>query len=111
MKTIKIATDFSRHPKGRFHPADGDTSGERFRNDYLEPILAQGEGTIEIDLDDAAGFPSSFLEEAFGGLVRLGYSVEILKKRLRIKATQKSKERHIQQIWKYISDARDKVIA
>lgn len=67
-KLIKIATDFSRTPGGRYR-SDGPASGEEFREDILIPALSHGD-TVTIDLDGARGYPSSFLEEAFGGLVR-----------------------------------------
>lgn len=68
MTTIDIARDFSATPGGRFN-RDGPYSGEAFRNRMLEPALSSGD-RIRIVLDHVAGLPSSFLEEAFGGLVR-----------------------------------------
>ena len=68
--TINIATDFTPYPGGRYR-SDGDFSGERFREELLRPAFSNAENeTITVDLDGAAGFGSSFLEEAFGGLVR-----------------------------------------
>lgn len=69
---IKIARDFSRYPGGRYR-ADGKYSGEEFRDDVLVPLLLDAKRqnkSITVELDGAAGYPSSFLEEAFGGLVR-----------------------------------------
>ena len=65
---IDFARDFSRTPGGRYE-SDGSHSAEEFRRVCLEPALAR-EGTVTVDLDGAVGFASSFLEEAFGGLVR-----------------------------------------
>lgn len=67
---ISIAKDFSRIPAGRFF-TDGPYSGERFRKEQLEPPLRKGED-VEVVFDGARGYGSSFLEEAFGGLVRGG---------------------------------------
>lgn len=67
--TIKISDIFSPTPKGRVHPDDGPNTGQRFREQFLEPIFNDYEKII-IDLDDLYGCPSSFREEAFGGLVR-----------------------------------------
>ena len=67
-KHIKIATDFSNIPKGRT-PDDGKYNGERFRKEFLEGAYNEYDKII-IDLDDLYGCPSSFREEAFGGLVR-----------------------------------------
>lgn len=68
-KTIKIATEYSRTVKGRYHPKDGKYTGQRFREEFLEPIFNDYDKII-IDLDDLYGYPSSFREEAFGGLAR-----------------------------------------
>ena len=67
MKTISIAQDFSKFPAGRFRE-DGKASGAAFR-DLLEVPLRKAE-KVEVVFDGVAGFGSSFLEEAFGGLVR-----------------------------------------
>ena len=73
MKTIDIARDFTKYPAGRVLD-DGPFSGERFRKDFLEPIIRSGEHAV-ISFDGAIGYGSSFLEEAFGGLVReCGYN-------------------------------------
>ena len=69
-RTIAIASEFSRFPGGRYR-ADGEHSGEAFRDDLLIPALRSNQ-TVTVILDGAAGYPSSFLEEAFGGMVRLG---------------------------------------
>lgn len=65
---IRIAKDFSRVPAGRYY-SDGPFSGERFRKEKLEPPLLNGD-RVEVIFDGARGYGSSFLEEAFGGLVR-----------------------------------------
>lgn len=107
---INIAEDFSRYPAGR-HPEDGDQTGERFRKDHLEKYLKETQETVEVNLDGAVGYPSSFLEEAFGGLVRCGFSVDLLRKRLIITTTEARKNRYIDQIWQYIKEARAPSIA
>jgi hypothetical protein len=79
MITVRVASDFSRHPAGRFL-GDGPYSGEAFRKKFLEPNL-NGSEQLTIELDGARGYGSSFLEEAFGGLVRLGFDrAELLSK-------------------------------
>lgn len=70
MKTIVIAESFSLYPGGR-NSDDGDYNGERFRKEYLEPALKKNED-IRIDLNGTAGYGSSFLDEAFAGLIRAG---------------------------------------
>lgn len=100
MKTIHIAEDFSKYPAGRYNK-DGPFSGEAFRRKFLEPNLKQNEDLL-IDLDGARGYGSSFLEEAFGGLVRLGYPKEDLKRKLKIKAKNESL---ITEIFDFIENA------
>lgn len=79
IKKIKIATDYSKTVKGRYHPKDGKYTGQRFREELIEPIFNKYDKII-IDLDDLYGYPSSFREEAFGGLARkLGIN-EVLNK-------------------------------
>jgi hypothetical protein len=68
MKIINVAKDFTRFPSGRFR-RNGSTSGEAFREDFLELPLKEGQG-ISVELDGTIGYSSSFLEEAFGGLIR-----------------------------------------
>lgn len=67
-KIINIAAEFSKTPGGRYR-TDGPASGEEFRESVLIPALREN-ATIVIELDGTRGYPSSFLEEAFGGLVR-----------------------------------------
>ena len=70
---INIAKEFSKVPLGRF-PDDSEFNGTRFREEWLVPALSKSE-CLEICFDGAEGYGSSFLEESFGGLVRLcGYS-------------------------------------
>lgn len=79
--TIRIASEFSRVPAGRMR-TDGPYSGERFRDDFLIPALRKA-GHVRVDFDGARGYGSSFLEEAFGGLLRAGgFSQRELKERL-----------------------------
>ena len=68
MKKIDISKHFSDVPAGRYK-TDGPNSGERFRNDFLVPALHAG-NKVEVILDGSEGYGSSFLEEAFGGLIR-----------------------------------------
>ena len=69
---IVICRDFSETPNARYR-AEGPDSGEEFRESLLEPkyILARNSNQkLIINLDGAYGYPTSFLEEAFGGLAR-----------------------------------------
>lgn len=80
MIRINVAKDFSKTPFGRYR-TDGDFSAEKFRDELLVPLIQKNPGKdIEIDFTDVAfGMGSSFLEEIFGGLVRLGYTADELK--------------------------------
>ena len=101
-KLITVASDFSLSPAGRFL-ADGPFPGEKFREEILLPALREHEDVI-VDLDGTSGMGSSFLEEAFGGLVRLaGFSEPQLRQRLHIRSSRQTYE---QRIWKYIHKAR-----
>lgn len=72
---IDIASEFSPYPSGRFE-ADGQFNGELFRNTRLVPALKRalaGGDVVVVDIDGVRTFGSSFLEESFAGLVRLGF--------------------------------------
>ena len=84
MKYINIGKDFSDHPIGRYRE-DGPESGQVFREDLLIPKLEslEGDEKLEIILDDGVdGYGSSFLVEAFAGVVKVGHlhSGELLAK-------------------------------
>jgi len=87
-RKISIAKDFSRYPAGR-NQDDGPYSGELFRKKFLEPAMAEDIPLI-IGLDGARGYGSSFLEEAFGGLVRSGYSAEKIRSLVSFESTDAS---------------------
>lgn len=97
--TINIARDFSRFPAGRYLD-DGPYSGAAFRDRYMKPALDRGE-TLVIELDGVRGYGSSFLEEAFGGLVRLGHSAEGVKQAIKLKSNDDSL---IKEVLEYIDN-------
>ncbi len=99
-QTINIAEDFSQHPGGRY-PEDGKGNGTIFREKFLVPAIKSGE-KAEIILDGARGYPSSFLEEAFGGLVREGYSAEQVESTFEFIAKESGYPRFIALIREYI---------
>jgi len=102
MAKISISKDFSEYPAGRYR-VDGKHSGEVFRDDLLIPTLEEND-IVEINFDGSMGYGSSFLEEAFGGLVRLKkFSKETLHQKLRL--TYKEDPFIIEEIWHYIDDA------
>lgn len=100
MKTINIAKDFSPFPGGRYK-TDGKFSGEGFREEFLEPNIKNNE-SITILLDGTRGYGSSFLEEAFGGLVRAGFDKNQILTKLTLKSTNISL---LKEIREYIDSA------
>lgn len=101
--TIDIAKDFSDIPGGRF-PRDGEFNGETFRDKWLAPALKNGE--VIVILDHTEGFGSSFLEEAFGGLVRhYSFSEEFLRNNLKLVANTSPAQRYKRLAETFISDA------
>lgn len=103
MKTKKVSiADFSETPYGRTEK-DGPHHGTKFRREHLVPALRQYE-IVEVDLDGTEGYGSSFLEEAFGGLISEGFSKSDLKNRLQIKTTDPGFQMYKNAINKYIED-------
>lgn len=101
MRTVSVARDFTRYPSGRFKQ-HSKTSGEEFRQRFLESPILSGE-QIEVDLDDTIGFGSSFLEEAFGGLVRqTRLGADAILARIQFKSADSSL---IDEILEYIREA------
>src|SRR4051812_47990833 len=77
---VKIATDFCRTPGARYR-SQSKFSGEQFREECLDPKFKLAVSTadkLNIDLDGTAGYMTSFLEEAFGGLARVYGAAQVL---------------------------------
>jgi uncharacterized protein DUF4325 len=84
-RIISVARDFSPYPGPRY-VRQGPNSGEKFRR-LLVKALAEPDVTLLVDLDGTTGFGSSFLDEAFGGLIRSeNFRLADLSKRLKIKS-------------------------
>ena len=105
-RVVDVAKDFTKTPGGRYR-ADGKWSGQEFREDKIDPLLAAGHDVI-IDLDGPEGFTTSFLEEAFGGLVTK-HGPEIMK-RVTIRAVRRPKraERAMEFVDRAIAERRGK---
>lgn len=70
---IKILTDFSYTPGPRYF-VEGKHSGEEFRDTVLRDSVRKAirdDEILTVDLDGTAGYGRSFIEEAFGGLIRV----------------------------------------
>lgn len=101
---LSIAENFSRVPSGRFR-TDGPYSGQAFREDYLVPRLQSN--SVLVDLDGVAGLPVSFLEEAFGGLVRChSFTPTELEKLLEFRAETPRMQTYPKMIRGYIARAK-----
>ena len=70
MITLRVSEEFSSTPGGRSRSM-GPDSGEAFREHLVKILRKKPPETVEVILDGAEGYGSSFLEEAFGGLIRL----------------------------------------
>lgn len=103
--TIFLSKDFSPSPAGRY-PTDGPYPGESFRNKLLLPAIQHHDRVI-VDMDGSEMAGSSFLEEAFGGLVREGRIRESeLRKKLEVKSSRRS---DVIRIWGYIHDEAERL--
>lgn len=102
--TISIASTYSETPAGRYY-SDGPFSGEKFRTEILLPAL-QSFDLVEVNFDGTLGYGSSFLEEAFGGLIReCGMTLEQLNNKLVIHSTRSL---YLKRAKKYMIDAENR---
>lgn len=80
---LNVATEFSITPDARLKE-NGKSSAEQFREGVLERkflLAKKNKTTLIVNLDGAAGYGTSFLEESFGGLARK-YSTDAVLKTL-----------------------------
>lgn len=78
--------NFSEYPGPRYK-SQGNSSGEEFYIKVLNPAFAEcyiNKEILEVYLDGTAGYPSSFLDEAFGELV-YDFSLGVVERYLKIK--------------------------
>jgi len=104
---INVATEFSAYPAGR-DDGDGPFNGAKFRKDILEPRLRGAiakNDVLVVSLDGVRSFGSSFLEEAFGGLVRGGVPKVKVKAHLRVISQSQGSARYLEAIDRYIDKA------
>lgn len=104
MSRISIVKDFTDTPGTRYR-TEGELSGQEFRETLLRPkydALKPGE-ILKIDFDGVYGYPPSFLEEAFGGLVREIGNPEEVESKLKFKADERPDL--IDKVKKYIHNA------
>ncbi|MGH6887917.1 MAG: STAS-like domain-containing protein [Rhizomicrobium sp.] len=102
--TIEVGRDFSPTPGGRY-VANGASSGEEFRERLLAPALRNNDKVV-VFLDGTAGYAGSFLEEAFGGLVRAcRFSLDELHAKLFIRIKNHQYEIYRRMAEQYIAEA------
>ncbi|CAK2108308.1 DUF4325 domain-containing protein [Vibrio crassostreae] len=101
MKIIKVS---DRYPcPGPRYISLGPSSGEDFKN-WIKKELERDKD-LTVDLDGTEGYGSSFLEEAFGGLIRDGISANIVRN---IKLISHEEPELIEEINEYIEDEVEK---
>lgn len=98
---IDVGRDFSTTPGGRYI-RQTKWSGEEFRQVHLEPPLREGK-LVVVDLDSPVGVSTSFLEEAFGGLIRV-FGESVVSK---IEIVARARPRRRRQALEYIKRAID----
>ncbi len=76
---IDIGEQYSRVLGPRYR-RDGQFSGEDFRDSVLEPAFLRADKLV-VHLDSLSGYSASFLEEAFGGLVRK-YGLDLVENKI-----------------------------
>ncbi len=101
MKIIKVS---DRYPcPGPRYIRLGPSSGEDFKN-WIKKELERDKD-LTVDLDGTEGYGSSFLEEAFGGLIRDGIDVNIVRN---TKLISQEEPELIEEINEYIEDEVEK---
>jgi len=104
---LNLATEFTTTPGPRKR-SEGKFSGQQFREEILDMRFCEAESAdafLRVNLDGAVGYPTSFLEEAFGGLARK-YGIERVLKRIEI--TSQNEPYLVQDITRYIREANTK---
>jgi hypothetical protein len=109
MKRFVVAESFSNNPGPRYRK-QGKHSGEELC-DRLVNLLREASLNNErllVDLDGTSGYARSFIEEAFGGLVRRqGFSRHFLRNHLTLKSEEQNSL--IVEAWTDIKDADQKL--
>jgi hypothetical protein len=108
---ISVAKQFSRTPGGRFRFM-GPDSGEEFRDAMLKALKTKPPQNLIVTLDGVEGYGSSFLEEAFGGLIRAGVlPAEEILRRVRVIARAPEFETYALEARQYMADAAQRLSA
>ncbi|GAA3588985.1 hypothetical protein GCM10023078_15850 [Gibbsiella greigii] len=101
VENIDIANEFSDLPFGR-NEDDGPDNGKRFREEILYPKFVKAD-IVNVYMDGAMGYGSSFLDEAFAGLYRShGIDKETIRKKLKLHC---SLDFILKSAWQYVDEA------
>lgn len=106
-QTVYVAKEFTPYPSGRYRD-DGKYSGEVFRDDVLLTKIKEHD-KIRVCIDDVGTLPSSFWEETWGGMVRMGMSVEEIEKKFDVYTTESELIEYVELFRKFIREARSEV--
>lgn len=105
IKNINVGVEFSETPIGRY-AEDSDFSGQTFREEWLVPSL-NNYLKVYVKIDEVEGYGSSFLDEAFGGLVRNNnFTIDDLKKKLFFICEKEDFKIYEKMIWHYIDQSK-----
>ena len=112
MKTISILKDFSRTPGPRYK-IQGNNSGEQFREQILTNAVREAIATqtvLLVDLDGTSGYTTSFLEESFGGLIRIEkIRYQDVINHVKIKSDEDNE--YLDEISEYLDDAKNEDVS
>lgn len=104
---LYVSKEFSNTPGPRYR-TEGPFSGEQFYQEHLLPrfrLALDKKALLFIDLDDTAGYATSFLEEAFGNL-SLEFGVDTVLNNIQLKSDD---EAYLtDEIRKYIRETKTK---
>jgi hypothetical protein len=102
IKVINVAKDFHDELIGRFQ-TDSDFNGAKFRDEYLVPALKHFD-KVQVNFTGVEGYGSSFLDEAFGGLIHTSkLTKEYVLERLQLVADEDASL--VEEIMEYIERA------
>jgi len=102
MRKINVARDYNPAPAGRYY-SDGNYSGQRFRDEFLVPAITH-EDSVVVDFDGTEGYGSSFLDEAFGGLIRdAGLNEDVVRSKLTVVSLEDPTV--ADEIWGYVHES------
>lgn len=103
---IHIAEELSSYPAG-ITDRDGPHNADSFREDVLLPKYLEAKGRdaeLHVHLDGVRSFSASFLEAAFGGLIRKeDLDKGDLARRLKVVAVEPVNQRYVDAIYRYLS--------